>query len=249
MPCIYLSPSGQEFNEFLSGGTEEYFANLIADAMQPYLDACGICYARNRPWMTALQSAQNANVFNFDAYIAIHSNSAPPELAGLLRGCDIYYYPTSTLGRSYAEITAAYYRTIYPVPSAVQTIPLDTLIELNKTRAPAILIETAYHDNLFDESWLKANIASIARVLVQATAVFVGVPFVEAPAFMLGRVTTDGAGLNIRNAPSSAAPIVARAPNGTELEIACRCGLWYRVTFGDFVGYANAAYVVPMNNA
>lgn len=243
MACIYLSPSGQEFNPFLNGGTEEYFANLIADAIQPYLNASGICYARNRPWMTAQQSADNANVFNFDAYLAIHSNSAPENLAGLLRGCDIYYYPSSSAGRRYAEITARLYRTIYPLPSRVNVIPLDTLIELNKTRAPAILVETGYHDNSEDEAWIKANIENIARVLAQATAEFVRVPFVLPSDFIRGVVATGGTGVNIRNAPDSSSPIIGRAPNGSILSLTCRCGLWYRIENG---GYVNAAYVVPI---
>ncbi|MBE6688326.1 MAG: peptidoglycan hydrolase [Ruminococcaceae bacterium] len=245
MACIYLSPSGQEFNPFLSGGTEEYYANLIADAIVPYLNASDICYERNRPWMTAQQSADNANVFNFDAYLAIHSNSAPPELSGLLRGCDIYYYPTSASGRRYAQITARYYRTIYPIPSRVNIVPLDTLIELNKTRAPAILVETGYHDNPQDEAWIKANIENIARVLARATAEFVGVPFFTPPPFVRGIVTTDGTGVNIRNAPDSSAAVIGRAANGSILEITCKCGLWYRLQSG---GYVNAAYVIPENS-
>lgn len=242
MACIYLSPSGQEFNQFLSGGNEEYFSNLIADAMVPYLDASDICYGRNRPWMSPQQAVNNANIFNFDAYLAIHSNAAAGELAGLLRGCDIYYYPTSVQGRRYAEITARYYRTIYPIPSMVNTIPLETLIELNKTRAPAILVETAYHDNPADEAWLKANVGNIARVLAQATAEFVGAELFSPPEYIPGVVSTDGSGLNIRSGPSSSAPVIGRAPNGSVLELTCRCGLWYRTTAG---GYVNAAYAIP----
>lgn len=37
MPIIYLSPSTQEFNPYYGGGNEEYYMNLIADAMEPYL--------------------------------------------------------------------------------------------------------------------------------------------------------------------------------------------------------------------
>ena len=37
MPNIYLSPSTQEFNPYAGGGNEEYYMNLIADAMEPYL--------------------------------------------------------------------------------------------------------------------------------------------------------------------------------------------------------------------
>ncbi len=243
MACVYLSPSGQEFNLFLNGGNEEYFTNLIADAMIPYLDASGICYGRNRPWMSARQSAYNANVFNFDAYLAIHSNSAAGNLSGLLRGCDIYYYPTSSAGRRYAEITARLYRTIYPIPSMVNIIPLDTLIELNSTRAPAILVETGYHDNAQDEAWLKANTANIARVLAQATAQFVGERFVNAPSFIQGVVATEGGGLNIRSAPSSSSSVIGTAPNGSVLNLVCRCGLWYRTSGG---GYVSAPYVIPV---
>ena len=36
MPTVYLSPSTQEYNPYITGaGSEEYFMNLIADAMEP----------------------------------------------------------------------------------------------------------------------------------------------------------------------------------------------------------------------
>ena len=57
MPKIYLSPSTQEYNITLSGNSEEYYMNLIANAMIPYLRASGIEYGRNTPDMTALSSA------------------------------------------------------------------------------------------------------------------------------------------------------------------------------------------------
>lgn len=56
MPIIYLSPSTQEFNYYVNGGTEEYYMNLLADKMVPYLDASGIRYSRNTPDMTAASS-------------------------------------------------------------------------------------------------------------------------------------------------------------------------------------------------
>ena len=39
MPIIYLSPSTQENNFYVSGGSEEYWMNRLADAMVPYLNA------------------------------------------------------------------------------------------------------------------------------------------------------------------------------------------------------------------
>ena len=52
MPRVYLSPSLQEYNLYVNGGTEEEITNLIADAMEPYLLASGIEFTRNRPEMS-----------------------------------------------------------------------------------------------------------------------------------------------------------------------------------------------------
>ena len=52
MPRIYLSPSLQEYNQFVNGGTEEEYMNLIADAMEPYLIASDIEFTRNDPSQT-----------------------------------------------------------------------------------------------------------------------------------------------------------------------------------------------------
>ena len=42
MPKIYLSPSTQEFNLYQNTGSEEYWMNQIADAMERYLHPKGV---------------------------------------------------------------------------------------------------------------------------------------------------------------------------------------------------------------
>ena len=50
MPIIYLSPSTQEWNMYVTGsGSEEYNMNLLADALVPYLVSNAIQYKRNTP--------------------------------------------------------------------------------------------------------------------------------------------------------------------------------------------------------
>ena len=45
MPRIFLSPSTQEYNPYITGnGSEEYFMNQIADAMEPYLLALSLIH-------------------------------------------------------------------------------------------------------------------------------------------------------------------------------------------------------------
>ena len=90
MPSIYLSPSTQEYNTTVLGNSEEYYMNLIADAMEPYLAASGIRFGRNDPAMTALDSARQANEGGYDFYLAMHSNAAPDPYAGTVRGAEIY---------------------------------------------------------------------------------------------------------------------------------------------------------------
>ena len=61
MPKIYLSPSTQEYNPYVTGaGSEEYFMNLLADAMEPILLLNGIQFSRNTPDMTAASSIRQA---------------------------------------------------------------------------------------------------------------------------------------------------------------------------------------------
>lgn len=180
MPSVFLSPSTQEYNLFVNGGTEEYYANLIADAMIPYLRASGITFSRNNPGGTVSNSIADSNAGNYDLHFAIHSNAAPPNLAGAIKGPDVYYYRDSTAGKSAAEITANNLKQIYPDPSLVTAVPTTTLAELRRTKAPAILVEVAYHDNVDDANWIKNNIDAIGRNFALSVADILGVPFVEA---------------------------------------------------------------------
>lgn len=178
MPKIYLSPSVQEYNKYLNGGDEEYYMNLIADAMEPYLEASGIDFDRNDSSKPVSQAIADSNEGNYDLHLAIHSNAAPEGLKGDLLGVDIYYSPVSYLGKTFANMLAENYKDIYYNPDKVNTVPTTSLGEIRRTKAPAVLIETAYHDNVEDEAWLKENIDNIAEVLAETVAEFFNLPFV-----------------------------------------------------------------------
>ena len=178
MPSIYLSPSTQEFNLYITGGTEEYYMNLIADAREPYLYATGIDFTRNTPEMTAASSIAASNSGNYDLHLALHSN-ASGGVAGSRRGSEVYYFPTSQNGKRAAEIIANNLQLIYPIPNGVRTVPTTTLGEVRRTRAPSVLIEFAYHDNYEDALWIQNNINAIAQNVVISLADYFGIPFVN----------------------------------------------------------------------
>jgi len=100
-------------------------------------------------------------------------------MRGVLQGPDVYYYPTSTSGHRAADIINENLKKIYPNQSLVTVIPTTTLAELRRTRAPAVLVEIAYHDNYADATWIKDNIDVIGRNLAQSVAEYLSVPFVS----------------------------------------------------------------------
>ena len=124
MPKIYLSPSTQDWNMYVTGsGSEEYNMNLLADALVTYLLSNGIQYRRNRPEMTAGSSVREANQGEYDLYLALHSNAAPEGRYGEERGIIAFYYPGSVNGQRAAELIAEELRKIYPLPGKVTTRP------------------------------------------------------------------------------------------------------------------------------
>lgn len=179
MPKIFLSPSLQEWNPYVDGGNEEYYMNLVADAMEPYLRASNIEFDRNSPEQTLTQAIEQSNKGNYDLHFAIHSNAAPENLAGKLSGADFYFYPTSSKGKEAATVISENYKKIYPNPSNVEIIPTTTLAEVKRTKAPAVLAEIAYHDNPTQAQWIRDNINEIGKNLAEGIALYLGVPFVE----------------------------------------------------------------------
>lgn len=242
MPIIYLSPSTQEFNYYVNGGTEEYYMNLLADKMVPYLDASGIRYSRNTPDMTAASSIAASNAGNYDLHFALHSNAAG-EQAGKAKGSIVFYYPTSADGRRAAELVADGLKTIYPDPNLVRIQGTTTLGEVARVRAPSILLELAFHDNPEDAAWIKNNLDEVARILVLALTEYFDIPFFETENRRPGVVDVSYGNLNIRARPTTDAPIIAQAPDGAPLTIINTSNGWHLVNFNGTIGYANADYI------
>jgi N-acetylmuramoyl-L-alanine amidase len=243
MPIIYLSPSTQEFNPYISGGNEEQYMNLIADAMEPYLAASGIQFVRNTPEMAAATSIAASNNGNYDFHLALHSN-ASGSVAGSVRGSEVYYSPSSVLGQKAATIIANNLRLIYPLPSKVRTVPTTTLGEVNRTKAPAVLIEFAYHDNYEDAEWIKNNIDSIAQNVVLSLTEYFGIPFNMPQDILVGAINNPtSTGANMYEFPSENSRVKRWVPNGSEVISYNRGDIWSVVGFDSDVGYMKTNYV------
>ncbi len=243
MPTIYLSPSTQEGNFYVNGGTEEEWMNRLADAMVPYLEASGIQYVRNTPEMTAASSIRASNAGNYDLHLALHSNASAPANYGENRGILVFYYPSSTRGRRAAEIVADNLKTIYPLPNLVEARSTTSIGEVRQPRAPSVFLELGYHDNPDDATWVKSNLDSIARNIVLSLTEYFRIPFLTPMAPRQGVVDVSWGYLNIRARPDTTSPVVARAYDGARVTIINQWQGWYLLRFDDIVGYASSDFI------
>ncbi len=243
MPFLFLSPSTQDFNPYVTTGNEQYWMNQLADRMEPYLAASGINVVRNNPAGSAATSIRQSNMGNYDFHLALHSNAAPENLSGQLRGIDAYYYPDAHYGQIMAQLVVDNLKPIYPLPDKVQTRTSTAIGELRQTRAPSALIEIGYHDNTEDADWLTENLGEIAPALARAAAQYFGLPFLQPQGTQGAVVTTVETPLNLRGGPGTNFPVLARIPNGTPVEVLNAYNGWYVVRYGDLLGYADGRYL------
>ena len=142
------------------------------------------------------------------------------KLAGKLRGIDVYFAPKSSQSEKLANIIANNLKAIYPLPDKVRALPTNSLGEVLRTKAVAVLCELGYHDNYADEAWLKNNLENIAR-----------------------NITTGGSGLNIRRYPSINGAIIGSMPDGATVTINGETNGWYVVNYNGIIGYASSRYI------
>ena len=243
MPILYLSPSTQENNYYVNGGTEEEWMNRLADAMEPYLTACGIRFTRNTPDMTAASSIRASNEGNYDLHLALHSNAAPEDKYGQVRGIIVFYYPGSVRGREAATLVADGLKTIYPLPNKVRTEGTTSIGEVRQVRAPSVFLELGYHDNPDDAAWVKNNLDAIARNIVLSLTEYFGLPFLEPVAPRPAVVDVSWGYLNIRDRPTASSTVLAMAYDGARLTVLNQWQGWYVVRFDGLVGWASSDFI------
>ncbi len=245
MPNIYLSPSTQEYNPYITGsGSEEYWMNRIADAMEPYLRANTIRFTRNTPEMTAASSIAQAARGSYDFYLALHSNaSGDGSSEGRQRGIIAFYYPTSTNGRRAADIFVTNLKEIYPLPQLVTARATTALGEVRQPKMPSVLLEIGYHDNTADARWIEENVQSIAENLSRSLTEYFALPFLYPTTPRTGTVITEESALNVRAYPSMSGQVVGSVPREAQLTVYGQYDSWYSMAYGNLAGYVRSEYI------
>ena len=179
MPNVYLSPSVNEAQFFVTGNNEEYYMNLIADAMIPYLRASGIDFERNNPGDSLQQIINKSNSKFRDLHLMLDMDTGVGELAGKVRGEKVVYYTGSPGGSKASEIFARNLKMIYPLPELVMIDSNRIDPENRDVNAVTVTVMPGYRDNIEDATWVINNIDTIGRNLAMSLAEYLQVPFVE----------------------------------------------------------------------
>ena len=246
MPFLFLSPSTQDFNPYVTTGNEQYWMNQLADRMEPYLFASGLNVTRNDPNGSAAQSIRASNAGTYDFHLALHSNASPEALAGRQRGVDIYYFPASEEGLRMANILVDDLKPIYPLPERVRALPTVLIGEVRRTKAPSVLAELGYHDNVEAADWLTGNLEEIAAALSEGVTEYFGLPFLTPSEPRTGIVTLSSGTLNLRSLPTTDAAVLAQLPNGATVTILGQFDEWYTVEYDGLHGFASSRYITVL---
>lgn len=246
MPFLFLSPSTQDFNPYVTTGNEQYWMNQLADRMEPYLFASGLNVTRNDPNGSAAQSIRASNAGTYDFHLALHSNASPEALAGRQRGVDIYYFPASEEGLRMANILVDNLKPIYPLPERVRALPTVLIGEVRRTKAPSVLAELGYHDNVEDADWLTGKLEEIAAALSEGVTEYFGLPFLTPSEPRTGIVTLSSGTLNLRSLPTTDAAVLAQLPNGATVTILGQFDEWYTVEYDGLHGFASSRYITVL---
>ncbi len=168
---LYLSPSNQIRNiGFGEYGSEKQRMNEVADVMVPILEKQGIKVYRNDPEKSIRDYTAEANKYNADLYLAVHSNA----FNGKARGTEVYCHRKGGEGERFAKLINEELLKIYSGPNRGVRESCNRygegkpMHEPAASNMPACLVEIAFHDNEEDGNWIIANIDEIALALSRA---------------------------------------------------------------------------------
>lgn len=231
----------------------------IAKMVKSKLEAVGVAVVMTRSNDTfvslggrcAIEKSHSANCF-----VSIHCNSFSPQS----HGHEVYCYPKSANSNRlanlvYNEVIAA---GLYTAKRGVKDG--SKLAVVHGTSSPAVLVETAFIDNLGDYKLLVEHSDGFATAIAAGICKYLGVSPVKtpAPAPATGSRTPDGClingftgkaivkangGLNVRDKRGQDGDIIGILPNNTPVQLLYTLNGWASVDYGKGVGYIYTKYL------
>lgn len=183
---VYLSPSVQHANLYASGlGTEAQHMQAVGEEVYRLLQLNGLSVFKNLPSMALGEIVRESNRLAVDAHVAIHSNT------GGGTGAEIWYFSNSVKGRKLAQAIYEPLSLLTPTPDRGLK-PSTLFYELRETKAPAVIVEVAFHDNPVEAQWIISRRKDLAVVIANGICNYFGLPFIPEKSLDVNLVV-DGA--------------------------------------------------------
>ncbi len=174
----YLSPSNQSENMGINGyGSEQSQMYLLADAITPHLDRCGVSFHVADPDMTLAQRCTASNKMGAAYHLALHSNAGGN---GQAWGPIAFYY---SAGKALSEELIHQLLALGQKNNRYSNVQQNsTFYELRKPNAPACLLEVDFHDSAVGVDFLTGRRNEIAAAIAKAIVAVDQKQWVDPPA-------------------------------------------------------------------
>ena len=169
---IYLSPSNQTGNKFITGNTSEGTVwNDIAKRTKSLLNKYDCEVMVCDPGKTLAARAAEAKAWGATVYIAMHSNASGTANKGA-RGVEVYYDPNK--GEATKKLAQAVLDQLKTLFTSRGLKTSKTLIDCYKPAMPSIIGECGFHDNEADAKLILNNKDKIAELYTAALVNYLG---------------------------------------------------------------------------
>ena len=177
MPKVFLSPSDQDNNAVDGGGVEQQYAQLRCARAAEVLRAHGVTVKVSEAGIGDdsngyVASVKEGEAWGPDIYVADHTN-ATGNAAVKRSGVQAYCWLGDPNSRRLGECINARMDPIVPGGASIQDG--SGLYEVSGPSAPAVLMESGYHDNPVDAAVIRTKTTEMGEALALGILDYFGI--------------------------------------------------------------------------
>ena len=185
MKKIYVSPSSQTENIYVTGATNEAAqCRKIALKLVEALKRCGFDAKTNvSDNVEMYDRVKESNSWCSDLHIPIHTNA----FNGKVKGTRMFVDTIGSVSYNICQVVSKTLNPITPGESdGISAAP--ELYEIKATKMPCAYIEVAFHDNVEEAKWIIANTEKIAEAICEGICNYYNVKYIKSASNTLYRV-------------------------------------------------------------
>lgn len=186
---IYLSPSNQSSNTYVTGGTNEMAqCDKIASATATALKRCGFEVKVGKSGDSMQNRCAESDSFNADIHMPIHTNAYNGQVTGGTR-----IFCLNSNGRKACQAILNELGKISP--GTADSISYQTgLYEINVPKALTVYVECEFHDTKTGANWIINNTSKIGEAICKGLCSYFGVKYKTASSSTSSKKILDGQG-------------------------------------------------------